>query len=429
MTRKPQRKKRQHYVPQQYLKKFSTVKNISGKEECLYAYSFKTRGCCLENVKDLCKKDFFYGKDDRSQKFENGLSQFEQRHSEIIQKIIDTHSIDCLNKDEYIEFLLFLLLQDARTKRSQWEIREFTQVMVENVIKPQLKLKERPADIPEDFIDKLDIKFSGDFALRMLGAICYVEGLSDLKVILINNTTERNFYCSDHPVVRYNYIEFEDSTSLDYLAPGLLIFFPLNNENLVLLFDEKAYSVDVDFGSVYCLNNTTDLDSINKLQFINAFDCVLFSDGNEIANVKKMHADLQRYISHEYHIERKEILHNDGSKTLVMHHVPEKSGFKLNLSFISPRYEYIEYCMEEYKKRTKHTPGAKPRRSLELAAKVEECLRKSENKISEIMKDHSGKFFTFSPDQSPTTKSKHNPNFEQGAINRSAIKTDPNQKK
>ena len=115
------KKKRQHFVPQRYLKNFSTLKNISNKEECLYVYRFKKSECYISNVKDLCKEDFFYGDDERSQKFEDSLSIFEKRQARIIRKIIDNISIDVLNEDEYTEFILFLLLQDARTKRSKWK--------------------------------------------------------------------------------------------------------------------------------------------------------------------------------------------------------------------------------------------------------------------------------------------------------------------
>jgi len=348
-------------------------------------------------VKDLCKEDFFYGEDDRSQKFEEDLIKLEKKHSKIIQKIIDTNSIDSLSEDEYIEFILFLLLQDARTKRSKWEIREFTRIMIENVYKPQLKLKGRPPNIPENFVDNLDIQFPGDFALRMWSAICYFDGLRDLKAVLINNITDRDFYCSDHPVVRHNYIEFENSSSLDYLAPGLIIFFPLNNEHMVLLFDEKAYSVNLDFDSVCCLNKTTDLDSINKLQYINAFNCVLFSNAKEIENAKRLHNEIQEYMGHDYHIDKKEIMHEDGSKTLIIHHHPEKPTYKLTLSFVSLNEDYVEFCMKAYEDNTKNIPGARPLRNLKLAAKVEDKLRKLEIKIEEIMENHSGKIFTITP--------------------------------
>jgi hypothetical protein len=401
MTDKNPRKKRQHFVPQQYLKKFSTLKNISNKEECLYVYPFKTRECYISNVKDLCKEDFFYGDDDKSQKFEDNLSKFEKRHSTIIQKIINNSSIDCLSDDEYIEFILFLLLQDTRTKRSKWEIREFTRIMVETVYKPRLKLRRRPPHISDNFIDDLDIQFTGDFALRMRSAICYVEGLRDLKVVLINNITDRNFYCSDHPVVRHNYIEFENSSSIDYLAPGLIIFFPLDNENMVILFDMKAYTVDLDFDTVYCLNKTTDIDSINKLQFINAFNYVLFSNAKEIENAKRLHNEIPCYMGHDYHIDKKEILHDDGSKTLIIHHRPEKPTFKLNLSFIVFNEDYAKFCMEKYNVSTKNIPGARPIRNLKLAAKVEDCLHKLEIEINEIMKNNSGKFFTITPPKPP----------------------------
>jgi hypothetical protein len=388
------RKKRQHFVPQRYLKNFSTKKNISNKEECLYVYPFKTSECYISNVKDLCKEDFFYGEDERSQRFEDNLGKFEKRQAKIIRKIIENISIDILNEDEYFEFILFLLIQDARTKRSKWEIKEFTQMMVENVFKPQLKTKERPPNIPEDFIDNLKIQLPGDFALRMMGAICYVEGLKDLKAVLINNITNQNFYCSDHPVVRYNYIKFENTSSIDYLAPGLIIFYPINNEITIMLFDEKAYSVDRDFDSIYCLNNKNDLESINKLQFISAVDHILFSDAHETENVKRIHRNVSEYMGHDYHIDKTEDIHADGSKTLVLRHRPDKPRYILDLSFVSFYRGYAEYCKEIFEKTTKNNPKAKPIRDLKLAAKVEECLRTKEEQVKEIMEKNQGKFFT-----------------------------------
>ena len=228
-----------------------------------------------------------------------------------------------------------------------------------------------------------------------MGATCYVAGLKDLKAILINNITNQNFYCSDHPVVRYNYIKFENTSSIDYLAPGLIIFYPINNEITIMLFDEKAYSVDRDFDSIYCLNDKNDLESINKLQFINALDCVLFSDEHETENVKRIHRDVSEYMGHDYHIEKTEDIHADGSKTLILHHRPDKPRYSLDLSFVSFNREYAEYCKEIFEKTTKNNPRAKPIRDLKLAAKVEECLHIKEDQVKEIMEKNRGKFFTF----------------------------------
>lgn len=80
------KKIRQHFVPQRYLKNFSTMKNNSNKEECLYTYSFKTRETHINNIKNLCKENFFYGSDEKSQNLENNLSKFERRQAKIIQK-------------------------------------------------------------------------------------------------------------------------------------------------------------------------------------------------------------------------------------------------------------------------------------------------------------------------------------------------------
>jgi hypothetical protein len=387
MEEKTQRKKRQHYVPRHYLKKFSNGSDF------LYVYPFDRRECYKNNINNLCKENFFYGEDDRSQRFEDGLSNFEDKHAQILKKIIDATSIDILNEDEYIEFILFLLLQDARTKQSKWEIQKFTQVMIENVIKPQMKARERPSFITDEWIDKLEIQFIGDFALRMWGATRHLDGLMDLKAILINNITNQNFFCSDDPVIRYNYIKFENSSSTDYLAPGLMIFFPINNEIMILLYDEKAYSVNLDFDSIYCLDNRADLESINKLQFINAFDFILFSDLNELENIKRIHDEIHEYMGHEYQVDKEEILHDDGSKTLVLHHSSGRPQYHLDLSFVSLNRDYVEFCMKNYETATKDNPKAKPIRSLELAAKVDEHLRNSETEIKKIMEQNTGKFF------------------------------------
>jgi len=271
---------------------------------------------------------------------------------------------------------------------------EFIRMMVENYFKPLLKMREKSSYIPEDFIDTIKIQFPGDFALRMMGAICYIEGLKDLKAVLINNITDQNFYCSDHPVVRYNYIKFENTSSIDYLAPGLIFFYPINNEITIMLFDEKAYSVDRDFDSIYCLNDKTDLDSINKLQFISATNHVLFSDAHEIENVKRIHREVSEYMGHDYHLEKTEEIHADGSKTVVIHHRPEKPRYNLDLSFVSFNREYADYCKKIFEETTKNNPRAKPIRSIKLAAIVEECLLSKEEQAKEIMEKNQGKFLT-----------------------------------
>lgn len=49
--------------------------------------------------------------------------------------------------------------------------------------------------------------------------------------------------------------------------------------------------------------------------------------------------------------------------------------------------------MKNYETATKDNPKAKPIRSLELAAKVDEHLRNSETEIKKIMEQNTGKFF------------------------------------
>ena len=78
-NQKKAQKKRQHYVPQFYLR------NFSKDEHYIYIYNLKSGKIEEGPISRTCEKKYFYGKDDE---FENILERIETDHSKIIHNIL-----------------------------------------------------------------------------------------------------------------------------------------------------------------------------------------------------------------------------------------------------------------------------------------------------------------------------------------------------
>ena len=105
--------KRQHYIPQQYLRNFS----LSG--DYLYVFTFSTGKYFSREIKDLAKEDYYFGSDKAAITFEHELSKFEQQQNALFKKIINNYRLNIMNNDEKILLRFFTLFQESRTKTSK----------------------------------------------------------------------------------------------------------------------------------------------------------------------------------------------------------------------------------------------------------------------------------------------------------------------
>lgn len=102
--------KKQHYVPQFYLKLFSKDRTN------IYNYHLDSKKLSRMPIKDICQGSYFY---DDDSKYEKILSDLEQLQSKAIKKIIENQSLDGIQTEDYFHLLLFLLLQQSRTKKQK----------------------------------------------------------------------------------------------------------------------------------------------------------------------------------------------------------------------------------------------------------------------------------------------------------------------
>ena len=337
-------KKRQHYIPQFFLKNFS----LSGNH--LYIFPFSNEKCYSSEIKNIAKEDFFYGNDIPAIKFENGLSISENWQSAIIKKIIDNYRINTLTNDDIKLLRALILLQESRTKSSKLFSIYHSNFEMANG-KTFINFFKKP---PRNVGKEMGHPYRTSFGQFMKAPIIVHESISDLKMALIINTTNINFICGDAPVVRFNQLNIKNKRIIDLFSPGLQIFYPLNNELLLLLYDPKAYDIDFDYSTICYVNKLKDIDALNKLQLINAIEFVLFSDINQKENIEKLYHEIQKII--HKNVKKTFGSFKKGSDFLAEYDnlwnvyclITKYFNYKLNLSFIHRNHEYEQFWIKKY---------------------------------------------------------------------------------
>ena len=241
-----------------------------------------------------------------------------------------------------------------------------------------------------------DLQFRRDFAITMHSAINSVEAITDLKPVLLVNISDRNFICGDAPIVIFNNIKFSNHSSDGLLTPGLQIFYPLNNELVLLILDQKAYTLDFDYDSICYVNKKSDIDSINKMQFINALDFVLFSEIKQKKNIEKIFREIEKEIQND--VQRNFGSYKKGKEFLQknkiwrqFYYLSKYRTHKQNLTFISIDEEYARNQIDKYNKILEIDQNAIPTRDKALADKTIARLKKAHERMTVSLKESSTK--------------------------------------
>jgi len=367
--------RRQHYIPQFYLKNFALTDNR------LNVFSLVNEKCHSTAIKNIAKEDFYYGNDEAALKLESGLSKHEGKHSAILKKIIDNYNLNRLDNDDYTLLHVYTLFQEARSKSSKLFSIYFTNTQNADG-KPDINTFKKS---PRNFGKEMGHQYRTAFGRILQAPILSYEGISDLQPALIINTTDNNFICSDAPTVRFNQLKIENERLMSLFSPGLQIFYPINNEILLLFYDPKAYQIDFDYNSSICYIDTqTDLDSLNKLQLINANDFILFSDINQKENIEYIYSEIKTIIQKNtqeqlgsFEKGKKFLKGLDDNYWNIWCSISKYFNYRLNLSFIHPCVDYEQYWLKKYYSALER--GIKPElvRNNDLKKRIDENIKKA----------------------------------------------------
>lgn len=257
----PQNKK-QHYIPKFYMKNFS---DFNGRVNVLNLRDKQI----YENVpyKNQGYNTYYYGLDT---KWEKILSNKEQIWATSIKSVLNNDVMSMSILSALKEFAVYQRERSFANK--QYRIKEQSELLF-HAAEIDLSHKGIPYSEAElmkncEEIVSRSIK-STDYFDRLES---FVSMINDLKVLKVLYNTERSLIASDVPVIAINPFY---KTAVGYGMMGLIIFFPVSPNCLIVLYDRKMYPHFSEKETVYC-DDEEEVHSLNVYQLISA-EKILYS--------------------------------------------------------------------------------------------------------------------------------------------------------
>lgn len=263
--------KNQHYVPQCYLKRFSSIPSTSSI--CLYNLD-SNKLIHQAPIKNQCSRDYFYGDD---LKIEKALQPFESEYANLVKKIVSPGYT--LNNTDKNFLLDFWLLQHMRTEAASKRLVEMSEGIIEVAGIDDYKFQIKDA-VNQSMKSFLDTRYH----------------IYDLKVCLLKNKTPKVFYTSDDPAILTNRWYFHDERakfqSFGLASAGTLLLLPVTPHVMMVAYDSNVYSMNESRGWVK-IKNKNDIDSFNSFQIINCRKNIYLSTPNDQENVYALHQKIK----------------------------------------------------------------------------------------------------------------------------------------
>lgn len=351
-------KRKQHYVPKMYLKRFLFDK----EKEQFYLFNLKTnKDVGLVPYKDHCHGNYFYGSD---KIWENKLEDKEKYWDTVIREVLDGvyDHVDGLK-----EFAIFQL---GRTDAYNEKLTQSTSRVYEEYLKTGLNGKNIKCD--ESIVKKVANQKAKEItspAKNLDLAEKLVAEISDLSFVKVHYATKNKLISSDNPVLAINPY-FPPNVGFGVI--GLIIIFPLDPNNLAVFYDDKIYpklkgkkSIDI--------TNEYEVVKVNALTFANAKNLVYSSApfNKELLckrNVKLRNDNLNR--------DDVDTFGPEDNKLIVTHQPTIYSNFSFSFSKIAPFYyvikqDYRDPVMRKYDEGWEQKIAFKCQKSyVELISKV-----------------------------------------------------------
>jgi len=354
--------KKQHYIPQFYLKNFSDDGNQ------INVYHLESEKSFLSPIKSTCQSKYFYGKDGE---FEKVLSDIEGYQAEVIKKIVEAQSVTGLSKQEFFTLLTFFTLQFTRTKDAKKLADNFSDFISENLFKPMMNAKAESDGKPPGYFDSIRIENPEFYKLIMGKAVIGTWGIIDLKPVLIVNKTGNPFISSDSPVVKNNYFRIKKDNLTGFQSPGLQIFCPLSDKLLLMLIHKDAYVILGESNSIIELTNEVDVDKMNQLQILNALDIALFANSKHVGYIQHLQNEtIKIKREKQYVVDPVKIISKPDGKTEILHFHAEGVSYGIHFSFIKMNHDYNRKFKRQCELTLKDSPVVQPYRSKKLIDKM-----------------------------------------------------------
>ncbi len=263
-------KKRQHVVPQFYLKSFAVQTKLDLFKIYCYFKQQKNKIKRLE-VKNVAVKKFFYDDNILPQPIETYLSFMEENLSRTYYKIIREKSINNLNEKErtylvYLTYFQYIRTEYMRTKTIQilndtlkeenpnylrnHSIEEWNKFNEFGTTKHPIRIQKLLIVVDDDYVEYWRDKVKKS-TLNIINIILKLKNkilnsLFNLNQILLeikNDSLE--FYTSDHPILFHSKRTIKDDEGLTFLNiydSYTQIYYPLSPKLCLNFYNNKIFS-------------------------------------------------------------------------------------------------------------------------------------------------------------------------------------------
>jgi len=260
-------KEKQHYVPQFYLRNFSTNNKSIG----MYLFSEHKLIRCA-SIKDNFNLSYYYGEDG---KIEDGLAELEGKWNIIIKQVINTHILPTSTEDLLLLRLLFLL-QSVRTKYKGDEGDDYYTKLISNI------LSYEDFDLYSKIKGKFKIKSKHPTVQFIDVVFDLIPQTYDLKINLIINESNLDFISSDNPVVFCNQL-FESKKirrGFGIANIGIQYLLPISPNLLLCMYDPDVYDLNS-----YHIKHTSKIKKINSMIINNSYESLVFKLNDNNSNM------------------------------------------------------------------------------------------------------------------------------------------------
>jgi len=281
------KKKRHHYIPRFYLKRFS----VNNEGNFVGLYNHKSDVFVQEApLRHQAYQNFLYGEDDE---IENALANMESNTAKMFyywteEKLLYPPPIE---SNGFKLLRQFILYQAYRTPKSGNELMQSLNEGLKMVVK----------EFKPDLWQQLEggtLVHDNPVLLSLLNSVEHESLLGYLDCKFIVNLSELPLITSDAPVIFYNQLmeaagNYIGATAL--VAKGLQIFYPIHPRLIVCLYDSNIYNLGNGCTNCCSTESVDEIHQLNALQFISSEAQLFFDDIISEEYIKELCSQYSEY--------------------------------------------------------------------------------------------------------------------------------------
>lgn len=218
---------KQHYVPQFYFK------NFGEKVFCLD----KTNDNIFQTPpKNIAFEPDFYGPSINGEyPLEKALSQLEGRFSVAISELVKIQDVTKISLKSRLDIAAFIAIQYLRSKETRERIQELCN-SVADWVTSQMGIGDHEIKLTDEGTMGMHLEMLKDFP-------SFAATISQMKFIVMKNSTKIPFWTSDNPVALQNEYNQSPFGNLGIASKGIELWIPITPNLLLAACDPTMYRI------------------------------------------------------------------------------------------------------------------------------------------------------------------------------------------